>query len=512
MLELTIGALLQRACRLYPGKTAVWFQERAQTFEAFGQDVARYRRALRDKGIRRGDRVAVLSRNHPGVLKAMFACALDGIVVVPVNFRLAAREIAFVLSDSGSSLLWVDEHFVPTAQEAAGLAGFADGKLEALDAPLALQPRAEDSVDAAAPVSADDLFAIFYTSGTTGNPKGVMLSHGNMMAGVLNHTIAYGLGPDDVCLHVMPLYHTMEASLAFCQFFVGGGNVIVQNFDAAAFWPMVDRHRITHVTAVFTMLIGMLENPPAQSGASGASLRTISLGGQAVPAEVMARAVEQLGEDRLIQVYGLTEAAPLLTYLPREDVRTDEVRRHRLQSVGKDFFLTETRVVDDDGRPVAHGELGEIVARGPNVMQGYWQRPDETAATLRDGWLHTGDIGRYDEDRYLYVIDRKKDLIISGGENISPREVEEVIFRHPKIRECSVFGIPDAQWGEAVGVALSTYEPMTEEEVIAFCAGELARYKLPRKVWFLESLPRDPVGKIQKRLLRSQLATPANNP
>ncbi|MCB5363272.1 AMP-binding protein [Pusillimonas sp. CC-YST705] len=511
MLDLTIGALLQRACRLYPGKTAVCFQEQTQSFEAFGQDVCRYRRAMRDKGIRPGDRVAVLSRNHPGVLKAMFACALDGIVVVPINFRLAAREMAFVLKDSGSALLWVDEFFVPIAQEAAHLAELAPHQLESLDAPLALNAQAEDGLDHTPLIKSDDLFGIFYTSGTTGNPKGVMLTHGNMMAGVLNHTMGYGLGPADVCLHVMPLYHTMEASLAFCQFFVGGNNVIVQNFDAAGFWPMVDRHRITHVTAVFTMLIGMLENPPAASGSSGTSLHTISLGGQAVPAEVLAKAVEQLGEDRLIQVYGLTEAAPLLTYLPREDVRVADTQRHKLQSVGKDFFLTETRIVDDEGKAVPQGELGEIIARGPNVMRGYWQRPDETANTLRDGWLHTGDIGRYDEERYLYVIDRKKDLIISGGENISPREVEEVIFRHPKIRECSVFGIPDAQWGEAVGVALSTYEPMTEDELISFCSAELARYKLPRRVWFLDALPRDPVGKIQKRVLRSQLSDSMKN-
>ena len=505
MLDLTIGGLLQRACRLYPGKTAVWFQGQTQTFQAFGQDVARYRRALRDKNISQGARVAVLSRNHPGMLKAMFACALEGVVVVPINFRLAAREVAFVLSDSGSSLLWVDEHFTPTAKEAAELADFGEDQLQALDAPLALQAQAEDDIHNSTAQDSNALFAIFYTSGTTGNPKGVMLSHSNMMAGVINHTIAYGLGPDDVCLHIMPLYHTMEASLAFCQFFVGGNNIIVQNFDAATFWPTVDEHRITHVTAVFTMLIGMLEHPPQRTGSSGASLHTISMGGQAVPAEVMAKAVEQLGPNRLIQVYGLTEAAPLLTYLPREDVRTDEAHRHQLQSVGKDFFLTETRVVDDDGKAVPQGELGEIVARGPNVMQGYWQRPEETAATLRDGWLHTGDIGRYDENRYLYIVDRKKDLIISGGENISPREVEEVIFRHPKIRECSVFGIPDGQWGETVGAAVSTYEAMTEAEVIDFCAQELARYKLPRKVWFLEDLPRDPVGKIQKRVLRSQL-------
>lgn len=503
-MHMTIGELLQRAVRLYPHKIVTWYRDQAQDYQSFAQDVERYRAALEAHGLARGDRVAVLSRNHPGMLKALFACALQGVVIVPVNFRLTAAEVAFVLQDSGTRLLWADEHFMPVAQEALAHAeDLASMICEPLDAPLALEP------DAAQPaaVEAEDLFGIFYTSGTTGNPKGVMLSHANMMAGVVNHTVAYGLGPADVCLHIMPLYHTMEASMALCQFFVGGGNVIVENFDAQGFWPMVQRYGVTHVTAVFTMLSGMLEHLPTREALQASSLHTISLGGQSVPVEVMRRAVEELGNDRLIQVYGLTEAAPLLTFLPREDVRIDTESIHRLGSVGKDFFLTETRVVDDDGKPVPQGELGEVVARGANIMMGYWQRPDDTERTVKHGWLHTGDIGRYDADGYLYIVDRKKDLIISGGENIAPREVEEVIFQHPNVLECSVFGIPDERWGETVGAAVTTREPMTEQALIEHCAQSLARYKLPRKVWFLESLPRDPVGKIQKRILRDRYAS-----
>ena len=222
--------------------------------------------------------------------------------------------------------------------------------------------------------------------------------------------------------------------------------------------------------------------------------------------ELLKEAVRQLGNDRLIQVYGLTEASPLVTWLPREEIRLDSGRVHRLGSVGKDLFLTTTRVIDDAGNDVGVDEVGEIIVAGPNVMQGYWKREEETASTLKGGWLHTGDVGRRDANGFLYIVDRKKDLIISGGENISPREIEEVLFAHPRVLECSVFGIPDARWGEAVGAAVRAEGELGEQELITYCAQSLGKYKIPRKVWFLDELPKDPVGKIQKRLLRARLA------
>lgn len=222
--------------------------------------------------------------------------------------------------------------------------------------------------------------------------------------------------------------------------------------------------------------------------------------------ELLKEAVRQLGNDRLIQVYGLTEAAPLATYLPREEIRLDAGKIYRLGSVGKDMYLTTTRIVDDAGNDVGVDEIGEIVVAGPNVMQGYWNRTEETASTVQGGWLHTGDVGRRDADGFLYIVDRKKDLIISGGENISPREVEEVLFTHPQVVECSVFGIPDAQWGEVVAAAVRAEGRLSEQDLIAYCARSLGKYKVPRKLWFVDELPKDPVGKIQKRLLRATLA------
>ncbi len=507
MFDITVGDLLLRAARLYPGKVATWYEGRSQTFAEFHADVQRYRSYLSHSGLARGDRVAVLSRNNPELLKLMFAAALHGCIFVPINFRLAAKEVAFVLADSGASLVFADRFFLDTARSAmTEVPSLPAERLVELNGDFSLA--SANPLDGTPPdsVTGEDVFGIYYTSGTTGNPKGVVLSHCNMVAGVLNHTIAYGLGPADVCLHIMPLYHTMEASMALCQFFVGGSNVIEDHFDEKRFWSIVDAYGVTHVTAVFTMLSGMLACAPAPDTGSGESLRTISLGGQAVPVEILKEAVRQLGNDRLIQVYGLTEASPLATWLAREEIRLDSARVHRLGSVGKDLFLTRTRVVDDEGNDVGIDEVGEIVVAGPNVMRGYWKREEETADTVKNDWLHTGDVGYRDADGFLYIVDRKKDLIISGGENISPREVEEVLFSHPRVLECSVFGIPDARWGEAVGAAVRAEGKPDEQELIEYCAQSLGKYKIPRRIWFLDELPKDPVGKIQKRLLRAQLA------
>lgn len=504
---LTIGELPKRAARLYPGKTATWFEGKAQSFGDFFGDVLAYRYFIETAGLEPGDRVAVLSRNNPDLLKIVFAAALGGFVVVPVNFRLTAKEIGFLISDSGIRLFFADRFFIETAREAASAAiGAFRPRIEAIDSSFVSQLRAGSNAEAVPRPKSSDLFAIFYTSGTTGNPKGVMLSHDNMMAGVINHTIAYGLNPSDICLHLMPLYHTMEASLAFCQFLLGGTNVIEDHFDKQRFWEIVDTYGVTHVTAVFTMLSGMLETARESGARLGPTLRTIGIGGQSVPIEVMKTAIARLGEGRLFPNYGLTEAAPLLTFMPKEDVTLSVDHEQRLASVGRDMFLTETRIVDENDRDVAPGERGEVVARGPNVMLGYWNNPEETVRALRDGWLHTGDIGRRDEDGFLYLVDRKKDLIISGGENISPREVEEVIFAHPLVVECSVFGVSDAQWGETTAAAVVTNGELGQEALLEHCAKHLARYKLPRTIWFLDELPKDPVGKIQKRVLKARLA------
>ena len=333
----------------------------------------------------------------------------------------------------------------------------------------------------------------------------MMLTHENFMSAVINHVIAYKLGPSDVSLHVQPCYHTMEASMVLCHLYVGGTNVMVTNFDGHEFWRLVEAERITNITLVYTGLVDILD-AYEQGGYRLGTLRSYSVGGQTTPIPILQRAVRVLGPDIVFVVYGLTEASPLLTYLPKEEMVLDGENRRRMGSVGKELFSCHVRVVDENDRDVKPGEMGEIIARGPNVMKGYWKRAEETAEALKGGWLRTGDVGTVDKDGYIYVVDRRKDLIISGGENISPHEVEDVLHMHPAVHECAVVGIPDERWGEQVKavVVLRKGTEAGEQEIIGFCAHHLARYKMPRSIDFVEGLPKDPVGKIQKRLLRDR--------
>lgn len=506
MIDITVGDLIARSAKLYPNKMATVYQGRRETFADFYRDTLVYKNYLERNGCVKGDRVAVISRNCPEILKILFASALSGYVFVPINFRLTAGEVSFLLGDCEPSILFTDETFSNICMVAANEAeSFDIERVVNINIPLetsASIPPPLLSTD----IKPEDLFGIFYTSGTTGSPKGVMLSHGNMLSGVINHTIAYQLSPADICLHIMPLYHTMEASLALCQFFVGGGNVIEDHFDKDRFWETIDQYGITHTTGVFTMLQGMIETAKHVDQNVGKTLNTISLGGQSVPKEIMEKAISTLGEGRIMQVYGLTEASPLVTYLPREDMLGNSCAKRLIGSVGKELYLCKVKVVDTEGDEVGPNQLGEVIVNGPNVMMGYWKRDSETSNSLKNGWLHTGDIGRFDEEGYLFLVDRMKDLIISGGENITPGEVEEVIFGHPCVIECSVFGIPDDTWGESVVAAVCVNtDSISEDELKSYCLQHLAKYKVPKHVVFMDELPKDPVGKIQKRILKQSV-------
>lgn len=500
---MTVGTLSAACARRHPEKAATICGGQVRSFCEFDGRVNRLASALSRRGLEQGDKVAVLSTNNAEVLEVMFACAKAGFTYVPINFRLAPPELKFVINDAGVKTLFVGDRFASIIQQIQGEIICRDvldlrGQYEAVLATGSTE-------EPAAAVSGSDLFAIFYTSGTTSGPKGVMLTHDNFLAAAINHVIAYQLAPSDVCYHVMPFYHAMEASMAACHFYVGGTNVIPDQFSGDQFWNDVKQHGVTNITLVFTMLADILD-AFERGGHQRGPLRTFSAGGQSVPVEIIRRTARVLGPDLLFQVYGLTEAAPLLTYLPRTEMPLQGPRAKRLGSIGKEMFSCHVRVVNDRDEDVKPGQLGEIIARGPNVMVGYWKRPDETAAALRGGWLRTGDVATVDDEGYIYIVDRKKDLIISGGENISPREVEEAILQHPQVRFCSVIGGPDARWGEQVRavVVLANAGAVNEKELIAFCKERLAGYKLPKRVFFVDELPKDPVGKIQKRVLRER--------
>lgn len=502
---MVIGDLATQCARRYPRKKATVSEGETQTFSQLNTRVNRLVDALNKLGLSQGDKVAVLSRNHPKMIELQFAAAKGAFVLVPLNFRLFGEELKFVINDAELDVLFVAEAFRETVEEVR----------QGISVPhlMNLEQDYEDMINSGSPgeppaiAKPEDLFAIFYTSGTTAGPKGVMLTHENMLASAVNNVIAWQLGPADVCLHIQQLYHTMQSSLVLSQFYVGGTNVLVESLDPHQFWRLVEDEGITHITIVYTGLVAILDAYEEGKYELG-SLRTFNVGGQTTPVAVIRRAVETWGPGIFFVVYGLTEASPLVTYLPKEDVVLEGEESRRLSSIGKELFTCHVRVVDEKDNDVRPGEMGEIIARGPNVMKGYWKRPEETDATLRDGWLRTGDMATVDEDGYIYIVDRKKDIIISGGENITPREIEEVLYRHPTVHQCAVIGVPDEKWGEQVKavVVLKPGQEATERELIEYCTNHLAKYKCPKSVDFLDLLPTDPQGKIQKRLLREQYA------
>ena len=496
-----IGSLPAICARRYPKKAAVISPGKTISFSEFNGRVNSLLDSLISRGLKKGDKIAVLSRNNAEVIEIMFACAKAGLIYVPINFRLASPELKFVINDASVQLLFVSGDFLPSIDVIREELSCRD--IYNLESEYEVLLRSGKAEDRELDVKPSDIFAIFYTSGTTSGPKGVVLTQENFLSAVLNHVIAYQLAPDDVCCHVMPFYHTMEASMVICHFYVGGSNYIPDQFTGDGFWKEVSDYGITNITLVYTMLTDILdafERGDYQKGA----LRTLSAGGQSVPVDIIRRTDRVLGSNMLFQVYGLTEASPLLTYLPRSEMVLEGEASRRLGSIGKEMFSCYVRVVDEQDKDIEPGQFGEIIARGPNVMQGYWHRSEETEEALRGGWLRTGDVATVDSDGYIYIVDRKKDLIISGGENISPREVEEVIYQHPKVRECSVIGIPDDRWGEQVRaiVVLRPDETLEESELLSFCKARLAKYKMPKSIVFVDQLPKDPVGKIQKRILR----------
>lgn len=500
---MVIGDLTTQCARRCPRKNAFIYEDKAITFFEFNRRVNMLANAIINLGLKPGSKVGILSKNSPEMVEVCFAASKAGMVFVPLNFRLVPIELKFVINDAEIDILFVGETFKNEIEAIRG----------DISVPYIIQmdTEYEEFIKSSSPdepsvdVKPDDMFSIFYTSGTTGGPKGVMLSHNNFLAGVINNTIAYKLGPSDVCLHVQPFYHTMQMNMVLCQFFVGGTNVIMNNFDGHEFWKAVDKYGITHITLVYTGLV-MILDALEEGGYNIGTLKSYAIGGQTTPLPVLERGVKLFGPDVLFVVYGLTEASPLLTYLPKEDVSLEGAGLKRLASVGKELFSCHVRVVDKDGKDIRPGEMGEIIARGPNVMMGYWKRPEETEKTLEGGWLHTGDMATVDEDGYIYVVDRKKDLIISGGENISPHEIEDVLHLHPAVHECAAIGVPDDKWGEQVKavVVLKKGTQTTEKELIQFCSDRLARYKLPKSVDFVDELPKDPVGKIQKKILRER--------
>jgi long-chain acyl-CoA synthetase len=358
------------------------------------------------------------------------------------------------------------------------------------------------------PVQLDEgeLLGLFYTSGTTGEPKGVMLTHRNVHSNVDHSDLVFQYFPDDIYLHAAPMFHLADGAAVFSNTARGATQAFTPRFDPTEVLEVISRERVTTTVLVPTMINFLLQHPNREAY-NLSSLRQITYGASPIAPEILRRSMEVFG-CRFTQGYGLTEASPLLTVLSGEDhAATMEHDMHLLASCGKPVPGVEVRVVSADGRDVRPGEVGEIIARGSNIMAGYWKRPEDTESAIRDGWLHTGDLATVDAEGYLYLVDRKKDMIVTGGENVFSTEVESVIYKHPGIREAAVIGVPDETWGEAVHacVTLKDDHHVSEEELIDYCRDYLPTYKLPRSVEVLEGeLPKGGTGKILKKELRER--------
>ncbi|MFJ5966865.1 o-succinylbenzoate--CoA ligase [Streptomyces sp. NPDC093060] len=485
-----LGSWPARRARKTPHRTALVHGDRSTDYRTLHTRTTRLARALRARGVRRGDRVAYLGPNHPAYLETLFAAGLLGAVLVPLNTRLAGPELAYQLADSGARVL-----VHAPARTALPDAPEVRTHVEVGAAYEELLASADDEpIDE--PVTPDDTCIIMYTSGTTGRPKGAVLTHGNLTWNAVNVLVDTDLTTDERALVCAPLFHTAGLNMLTLPVLLKGGScVLVESFDPQATFDLVERHRITFMFGVPTMF-DQIARHPRWPAADLSSLRILTCGGSPVPTPLIA-AYQERGLT-FLQGYGMTEAAPGTLFLDAEHAVS------KAGSAGVPHFFSDVRVVRPDLTPVDVGETGEVVVRGPHVMPGYWGLPEESAASFADGWFRSGDAARVDADGYVYIVDRMKDMIISGGENVYPAEIEDLLLAHPGIAECAVIGVPDARWGEvprAVVVPEAGVD-LDPDEVLASLAGRLARYKIPKSLVVADELPRTASGKLLKSRVR----------
>ena len=487
----TLADSLNYAARHYSENPALICGNVRLTYGQFIERCKLLGGALCELGLESGDRVAILSANSHQYIETYMTVPSAGFAVVPLNSRHAQAEIAYVLEDSGARVLLTDrdssdfqslvEHVITMPEGYEALLNGAD------EAKLGIG------------VYGNSLAGLFYTGGTTGASKGVMLSHKNLMANCHNWTAVAQPQASDISIVMAPLFHAAGSNSVIASISSGGTQLVIPAFDPAAILDQISRERATQTLGVPVMIAALAEEQHANPR-DVSSLRTLAHGASPIATEVVRRAVEAFPHAEFIHLYGATELAPLATGLRHEENLLDS---KILRSCGQPMPGVEVRVVDIHGQECAPGEVGEIVARGPNVMQGYWNKPEETAEALKDGWYFSGDLGYADESNYIYLMDRAKDMIISGGENIYCTEVEEVLHLHPAVLQAAVFGIPDEKWGEAVHAAVKLRTPAAADELIEFCRNKIASYKIPRGIDFWdEPLPISGPGKILKRELR----------
>ena len=449
--------------------------------------------AMSDIGTRSGDRIAILAANSHQYLEYYQALPAAGFVIVPLNTRHAEPELRYALEDAGVRVLITD-------RDPGSLRTCVERVISMPDQYEALVASASADIALGNRVSENDLAGLFYTGGTTGASKGVMLSHRNLIANAF-HTMGF-MHPTrgSAYLVMAPLFHAAGSTGVLASIWTGGAQVVLPAFTPADALDLIAREAITDTLGVPTMIAAMTELQLTEPR-DVASLRILAHGGSPIASEVVRRAAQAFPTTELIHLYGTTETAPLASGLRDEQLLIDDPR---LRSCGQPIPGVQMRIVDDDGHDLRTGEIGEVAIRGPNVMLGYWNKVDQTNDVLRDGWYYSGDLGRSDSSGHIFLVDRKKDMIISGGENVYSTEVEDVLYTHPAVREAAVFGVPNSQWGEAVHAVVVPRYDVSASALIAHCRQSLAGYKVPRSVAFqAEELPKSGPGKILKRELRA---------
>ena len=491
-----LAHLLSRSAAAHPERVAIKLDDRVLSYSALEAAAARVAGLLRAKGVQPGDRVGIMLPNVPYFAACYYGALRVGAAVVPMNVLLKEREVGYYLGDSGAALLLAWHEFADAAHLGAEHAGaecvlVEPGDFETL---LGRCDPVRDTVERAAA----DTAVILYTSGTTGTPKGAELTHENLLRNVEVVLGLFGIDERAVMLGALPLFHSFGQTCALnATIAVGGVLTLLPRFEPGKALEIIERDRVTVFEGVPTMYAAMLNDRRAAE-ADVSALELCVSGGAAMPVELM-RAFEQQFGCQILEGYGLSETSPVASFNRRD-------RERKPGSIGLPVDGVEIRIVDDEGRPLPQGEVGELAIRGHNVMKGYWEREEATAAAIDDeGWFRTGDVGRMDEDGYFYIVDRKKDLVIRGGFNVYPREIEEVIYEHPAVREAAVIGVPHETLGEEVGaaVALKPGAEATPDELRDFVKQRVAAYKYPRHVWLVDELPKGPTGKILKREIKA---------
>lgn len=509
-----LGDIPRRNAKLYPNKIAVIDGEIKFTFKQFNERVNQVANTVVEHfKLDRGDKFAVLGRNSYRYMELYFAAAKSGRPVVPLNFRTKEQELSYILEDSEARVLFFEKDFYPliervdpkTVEHLVCLDSDVTGA-ENYEALVSKGSQEEPNED----VDEEDIAILAYTGGTTGLPKGVLVTHRNVITSCYNLCAENELkmAPGKVFLNAPPVFHAGDAMGMFAFSFIGATNVMMNYTSVDSPLVNIEKYRVTHALLVPTMIIRLLQLPNIKNYDTS-SLEVIIYGTAPMPLEPLKKALEVF-KCSFCQVYGSTETFVPISILKPSDHVTNgsEKETKRLLSAGREVIGVEVKIVDDKGKEVGVGEVGEVIVKGKNVMKGYWKKPEQTREALKDGWYHTGDLGVRDEEGYIYIVDRKKDMIISGGENIYPIEIENVLLKHPSVLEAAVIGVPDDEWGEAVKALVVLKEEykgkITEKELIEFCSEYLAGFKKPKSIEFVDELPKSSVGKIQKHLLREK--------